>query len=429
RQPWSSGAIGQYGCSNTGDAAMHAMTVNAPHLKAVFAGCFSWNKYDAMRRGGIFAQWGTGPTRTIEQDMAVPPVAGDEGRVLLRQAAEEHMRGVPLFELWKSLPYRDSFAPSVQSTFWAEGSASSYKPQILQGGAALYIVGGWRDELRDQGLIARMNIPGARILIGDWLHCENEGFALVEEAHRFFDRHLKQIDTGIDRDPPIHYFVTGADEWRATSDWPLPQAPQVPFALAKGGLVQGAARGAALRQTFDVDYTVQPCAEAGSGSRVQPCHLSGQGLSLAGKVLAAPVEVTGHGLADLWIAADTPDANLFLLLEDVAPDGTIKVVTEGRLKASLRKLDQAPWALPGLPWHRAFAADVQPLQPGVPVRLQFDLLPTSYVFAKGHRIQFTLTGSDHRERARDPQAQPARITLISDKAHPSAVSLPIASER
>ena len=423
-QPWSSGKVGMYGCSNTGDAALHAMTVNAPHLAAVFAGCFSWNKYDAMRRGGIFAQWGTGPTRTIEQDMAIPPVDGDESKVELRKAAEQHQAMVPLIDLWKSLPYRDSFAPSVQSRFWAEGSGSSYRPQILQGKVPLYVVGGWRDELRDQGLIARMNIPGTRILIGDWLHCQNEGFALVEEAHRFFDRHLKGIDTGIDRDPPIHYFVTGAGEWRSASQWPLPEARQISYALTPGGLAAGGFKGAALHQAFPVDYTVT-CPEGGSGATVQPCHLPGQGLSLAGKVLKAPVEVTGHPLADVWIAADTPDANLFLYLEDVAPDGTVKVVTEGRLKASIRKLDPAPWALPGLPWHRAYAEDVEWLRPGEPARLIFDLMPTSYVFARGHRIQFTFTGSDHRERARDAKAQPKAITLLSDQAHPSSVSLPV----
>ena len=423
-QPWSSGKVGQYGCSNTGDATMHALTVNAPHLKAAFAGCFSWNKYDAMRRGGIFAQWGTGPSRTIEQDMAVTPVQGDESKVLLRQAAEQHQRGVPLFDVWKAMPFRDSFSPQLQSTFWSEGSASSYQKQIVQGGVPLYVVGGWRDEFRDQGIIARMNIPGARLLIGDWLHCQNDGFALVEEAHRFFDRHLKGIDTGIDRDPPIHYFVTGANEWRSTASWPLSEGRQTPFALAPNGLLQGQGAGRALRQSFAVDYAVQ-CREGGSGSTVQPCHLAGQGLSLAGKPLAAPVEVTGHGLADLWIAADARDANLFVYLEDVAPDGSVRVVTEGRLKASLRKLDAAPWALPGLPWHRGFAEDAQPLTPGEPVRLQFDLLPTSYVFARGHRIQFTFTGSDHRERARDAAAQPRQITLISDRQRPSVITLPI----
>ncbi|MBC2665426.1 CocE/NonD family hydrolase [Novosphingobium flavum] len=425
RQPWSDGNVGQYGCSNTGDAAAHAMTVNAPHLKAVFAGCFSWNKYDAMRRGGIFAQWGTGPTRTVEQDMAIKPVDTDPGKIELRKAAEEHQRAVPLFELWKSLPFRDSFAKSVQSTFWAEGSASSYKAQILQGGVPLYIVGGWRDELRDQGLIARMNIPGARILIGDWLHCENDGFALVEEAHRFFDRYLKGIDTGIEREDPVHYYTVGANQWRSTPVWPLPQAKQTSFAFTAKGLVQGGFAGAPLKRDFAVNYGVT-CVNSGEGPRMQPCHLPGNGTSLAGKPLAAPVEYTGHAIADLWVAADTPDANLFLYVEDVAPDGTVKVVTEGRLKASLRRENEAPWALPGgIPWHRAFAEDAQPLKPGEPVRLRFDVMPASWVFAKGHRVQFTVTGSDWRERARDPLSQPKSITLLSDLDHPSSVSLPL----
>lgn len=431
-QPWSDGKIGVYGCSNTGDAAMHAMTVDSPHLKAVFAGCFSWNKYDAMRRGGIFAQWGTGPSRTIDQDMAITPIDGDEGKVLLRQAAEQHQHGVPLFELWKSMPFRDSFGPSVQSTFWAEGSVSSYAPQLRRSGAALYVVGGWRDEFRDQGLIAQTNLPGTRILIGDWLHCQNEGFALVEEAHRFFDWHLKGIDTGITRDDPIHYFTvgngSGTGEWRAAREWPLPQARPVPFALTPTGLLHGTAAGPAFSKAFDVDYTVT-CPEGGSGSTVQPCHLPGKGLSLTGKPLAAPTELTGHGLADIWISAEARDANLFLLVEDVAPDGRVTVVTEGRLKASLRKLGTAPWALPDLPWHRGYAEDTQPLTPGEPVRLQFDILPASWVFAKGHRIQFTFTGSDHRERARDPAAQPRQITLLSDKAHPSSVTLPLVGSR
>jgi putative CocE/NonD family hydrolase len=423
-QPWSDGHVGMYGCSNTGDAAMHGLTLDAPHLGAVFAGCFSWNKYDAMHRGGIFAQWGTGPTRTIEQDMTVRPVDGDEGKVLLRQAAEQHQRGPALFDVWKALPYRDSLSPQLQSTFWFEGSISSYKPQILQGKVPVYIVGGWRDELRDQGLIARMNIPGARIVIGDWLHCQNDGFALVEEAHRFFDRWLKGIDTGIDRDPPIHYFTVGANEWRSATQWPLPQAKQVPFALGAGGLVQGALTAPPLRQSFTVDYNVA-CAAGGTGPTAQPCHLAEQGASLAGKPLKQAVEVTGHGIADVWISADAPDANLFMYLEDVAPDGTVHVVTEGRLKASLRKLGDAPWAMPGIPWHRAFAEDAQPLKPGEPVRLVFDVMPTSYVFAPGHRIQFTFTGSDYRERARDANSQPAAITLLSDREHPSSVSLPI----
>ncbi|HWU04014.1 MAG TPA: CocE/NonD family hydrolase, partial [Novosphingobium sp.] len=276
-QPWSNGKVAQYGCSNTGDAAMHALTVGNPHLKAVFSGCFSWNKYDAMRRGGIFAQWGTGPTRTVEQDMAIQPVDADKDKTLLHAAALEHQRATPLFELWKSIPWRDSWAPSVQSNFWAEGSVSSYADQVRRSGAAVYIVGGWRDELRDQGLIAHLNIPGSRILIGNWLHCQNDGFALVEEAHRFFDRWMKGIDTGIDAQDPVHYFTVdaakpGGGEWRSARAWPLPQAQSVPFAITPAGLAQGGAVRSAFSRDFAVDYTIT-CPEGGSGSTVQPCHL------------------------------------------------------------------------------------------------------------------------------------------------------------
>ena len=430
-QPWSTGAVGMYGCSNTGDAAVQALTVRPPHLKAVFSGCFSWNKYDAFRRGGIFAQWGTGPQRTIEQDMDVKPVDGDEGKVLLRQAAEEHQRASSLFELWKGMPFRDSWSPLVQSPFWSEGSVSSYADQMRRSGVALYIVGGWRDELRDQGLIAFLNIPGSKIVIGDWLHCENEGFLLAEEAHRFYDQWLKGVDTGITREPRIHYFTVGggdpgrAGEWRTASQWPLTGAQPAGFVFTRSGLK--AKPAGALNASFTASYKVD-CPDSGTGPRAQPCHVPGAGLSYATAPLAADTEVTGHGLADLWISADAPDANIFLYVEDVAPDGKIFVVTEGRLKASLRKLNEAPWALPGLPWHRAYAADAEPLKPGVPARLQFDIMPTSYVFRKGHRLQLTVTGSDYRERARAESAPPT-ITLHSDRSRPSSVTLSVVPGR
>lgn len=427
-QPWSNGVVGMYGCSNTGDAAMQAVSMRPPALKAVFAGCFSWHKYDAFRRGGIFAQWGTGPTRTVDEDMRQQPVDADPDKRLLRQAAEEHQRSTPLLEMWKQLPYRDSFSSLVVSRFWAEGSVASYRDQVRRSGVALYIVGGWFDELRDQGLITSLNVPGSRIVIGPWKHCTNDGFALVEEAHRFFDEKLKGLDAGLSRDDPIHYFTInaggGAGEWRSTRAWPLSAASGVSYRFGAQGLAASGEPMRPLSAAFTVDYKVA-CPDAGSGATVQPCHIPGGGISKATPVLARDTEVTGQGIADLWIASTAPDANIFLYLEDVAPDGTIRVVTEGRLKASLRKLGDAPWVMLGTPWHRAYAEDAQPLVPGQPGRLTFDLLPTSYVFRRGHRIQFTVTGSDHRERARDEQPVPPRITVLSDSAHPSAVTLPV----
>ncbi|HEY5724259.1 MAG TPA: CocE/NonD family hydrolase [Allosphingosinicella sp.] len=432
-RPWSDGKVGIYGCSNTGDAAMHAVTMRPPALKAAFAGCFSWHKYDAFRRGGIFAQWGTGPARTIEEDMKARPVDGDEDKILLRQAAEEHQRSTNLFEMWSGLPFRDSFSPLVESRFWAEGSAASYADQLRRSGVAVYIVGGWQDELRDQGLIAWLNLPGSRIVIGPWQHCNNDGFLLVEEAHRFFDRELKGINAGLSDQAPIHYFTVNAapgTEWRSSRTWPIEGARMRNFLLGAGGRLSDEARprsGAPI--SFGVNYA-PGCPDSGTGPYAQPCHTAEGGAGFAGTPLSADTEVTGSGVAHLWISADAPDANLFAYLEDVAPDGTIRVVTEGRLKASLRATVQAPWIMPpGIPWHRSFAEDSAPMPPGQPVRLSFELMPTSWIFKAGHRIQVTVTGADYRERARDAAALAKNIRIYVDRQHSSSVTLPLVAAK
>ena len=123
---------------------MHAVTAANPNLKAVWAGCFSWDKYDGFWRGGIYANWGTGPERTLDQDMTSIPVQGDESKTLLRKAAEEHQGATVLTEMWSAMPFRDDYAPGVGSRFWYEGSVATYRPQILQSGAAIYVQGGWR---------------------------------------------------------------------------------------------------------------------------------------------------------------------------------------------------------------------------------------------------------------------------------------------
>jgi putative CocE/NonD family hydrolase len=433
RQAWSDGRVGIYGCSNTGDAALQAVTMRPPALKAAFAGCFSWHKYDAFRRGGIFAQWGTGPALTVAEDMNQRPVDADPDKLLLRQAAEEHQRSTSLLEMWKQLPYRDSFSPLVASRFWAEGSSASYADQLRRSGVAVYVVGGWWDELRDQGLIAHLNLPGSRIVIGPWQHCANDEFALVQEAHRFFDQYLKGIDTGLSAEPPIHYFTVNAPAqaaWRSSTTWPVAGMQPRTFLFGAGGVLTDRQGSHAARPVaFAVDYAA-PCAGKGTGPYAQPCHPTGGAASYASPTLTRDTEVTGNGSVDVWIAADAPDANLFAYLEDVAPDGSVRVVTEGRLKASLRKTADAPWRMPaGVPWHRSFAEDAEPLKAGEPARLVFELMPTSYIFKSGHRIQLTLAGADYRERAREATGLARTVTLYADRAHPSSVTLPIIGGR
>lgn len=435
-RPWADGRVGIYGCSNTGDAAMHAVTAGNPNLKAAWAGCFSWEKYDGFLRGGIFANWGTGPSRTLEQDMTSTPVQGDESKTLLRQAAEEHQRAAPLNELWRTMPYRDSFSAHTQSRFWYEGSVASYLPQINRSGTAIYIQGGWRDDLRSQGLVTFANLTGPRhIVIGPWGHCENDDFHLLAEMHRFFDTYLKGVETGLKAEAPIHYYTVNAapgTEWRSSTNWPIAGTTRTTYWLGRG-LESRAPRGKGRTTTFTVRYDVDcPSARPGPGGLLTgapPCPLAHAGPRFATSPLRADVEVTGDAVADLHVSSTATDGNVFVYLEDVAPDGAITPVTDARLKASLRKVDRPGYAVFDLPWHRSHQDDAALLQAGEPARMTFAFLPTSYVFKAGHRIQISVAGADYRERDRTPVTPAPVVTLHNTEAHPSAVILPLAPTR
>ena len=433
RQPWSSGKVGVIGCSNTGDAAMHAASYAPPSLKAVMAGCFSWNKYDGFLRGGIPAQWGVGPEQPLQAQLRnAAPVDGDDDRTLLRQAIEQHRDSTALAAMWRSMPYRDSWSDIVASRFWLEGSVSTQRDALVRSGAAFYIFGGWQDDFRREGLVAWANLQRSnptRVLIGDWLHCRHPGFDMIAEAHRFFDRWLKGVDNGIDREPPLHLVTVGAEPeqaWRSYTVWP----PVDTTARRHTLVVKRAADPAAEQSLVEagkpgaprIELPVRaatPCPEA--GSLTQPCPHSG-GLRFTGPVLKADTTLTGHPIARLWIASPQSEQNVFVYLEDVAPDGSVRIVTDGRLKASLRALHRPPYDALGLPWQRALEADHQPLVAGEPVALTFDLLPLAHVFKAGHRMRVVITGNDPRERV--ATAIGHRLTLVSDARRPSTITLP-----
>lgn len=425
-QPWSDGKVGMYGCSNTGEAVMHALTARPPHLKAAFAGCFSWDRFDGHARGGIIANYGTGPQRTLEQDMTATPVEGDKDKRQLRQAAEEHMKSTDLFELMRGMPYRDSFSPLVMSKFWSETSIGDLTAMVRQGNVPLYIQGGWYDDFRAQAFITMASLPGqARVVIGPWRHCRNGDFDLQSEMLRFFDHYLKGRATGIEKGDAIQYFTINAPagkEWRSTSKWPLPNAAPTAYLLAGERFASDAAPAPARKVTADYKAAC-PRDPQGGGPFEQPCHPA-TGAVFTGPPLDRDTEVTGSPIADVWIASTREDAHVFAYLEDIAPDGSLAMVSEGRLKASLRKLNQPAWNNAGLPWHRSYVEDEQKLKPGEPVEMVFDLLPTSYIFRKGHRLQVTIAGSDPRERIRVPGEAPV-ISILAEPGRMSKVMLPI----
>ena len=433
-QPWSNGKVGGYGCSNTGDAAMHFLTLPSRHLKAVFAGCFNWDKYSGGMRGGVLANWGTGPQGSFEQDMKSTPVDGDDDKALLRAAALGHETNTRLLDLWSGMPYRDSVSPLTGTAFWEEGSIGTYVAQVRASKVPVYVQGGWNDDFRAQGFIVLENLPQpTKLIIGPWGHCESGTFSMTAEVLRYFDYWLKDIQNGIMDEPRIHYTTDNAapgTEWRTADKWPLRPARSTSLYLGAAAAPSSADHAFSPRKstlakagaTFTVDYKAVCARGTGLGAT---CPQDDKGITFTSAALASDTEVTGMPSLDLWVSSSATDGPLFAYLEDVDADGAITMVSEGRLKASLRTLNKPPYRLPqGVTWHGFYKADGKPLTPGVPVHMAFDLMPVSHIFKAGHRYRLTLTGADPREKLRVELTPAPTWTTHTDAKHPSRLVLP-----
>ena len=126
----------------------------------------------------------------------------------------------------------------------------------------------------------------------------------------------------------------------------------------------------------------------------------------------------------LWLASSSTDADIVARIDDVAPDGTNRYYwTEGRLRASLRKLEKAPYNTFGLPWHPFTKESVQPLKPGEAVEAELDVFPISYLFKQGHRIRLTINFADARATPKESPAPQVTVFHGGDKS--SVLTLPV----
>jgi putative CocE/NonD family hydrolase len=143
--------------------------------------------------------------------------------------------------------------------------------------------------------------------------------------------------------------------------------------------------------------------------------------------LTTDMEVTGTPAAKFWISADALDINIFAVLEDVSPDGKSSYVTDGRLRASWRRIKKPDWGDSDQSYHRGFAKDIIALRPGEAVEMVFDFFPISYVFKKDHRLRVSMATSLGQAYQAPPLAggKAATLTLYRDAKHPSSVILPI----
>lgn len=249
---------------------------------------------------------------------------------------------------------------------------------------------------------------------------------MLEEKLRFFDHHVRGTENGLEAVDPVLLYVMG-EGWRREATWPLKRAVETTFHLA-GDRLSRTAPASVGSVEYEVDFDVTSVSAGASRwnygiSRAEvPLTLDADAarrLAFVTAPLADDTEVTGHPVIELVMSSDTPEADVFVYLEDVAPDGTSLLVTEGQLRANYHRLRPISQMMSGegasivvrpeLPWQGFDAADYEahPLAEGRKLRLVFDLMPTSWIFRQGHRIRLSLAGADDASFAIHPELQEA----------------------
>jgi hypothetical protein len=400
--------------------------------------------YEFLRPGGILgtgfiinsAETRTDPHASLLEIGAgqSKPVDEDTGGRLLAEATQEHQANFDLRQSVNSATCRDTYwnyrGMNLEYTI-EELGPSAYLKDIERSGVAIYHLAGWFDFWPRDALsyMATLNNP-SKILIGPYWHGRMDE-ALVWEHLRFFDRYLKGINNGVDTEPPYYFYTLGRDKWRAAHKWPLPEQRITPYYFAAGGGLSMSAPGA--REAFDnyvVDYSTTSGSTSRRGSNVSAFSYPDRAeqdkkcLTYTTPPLERELEVTGHPIMHLYLSSTAADGDFFVYLEDVDEQNVVHYVTEGQIRASLRKLRPRPW-LPELPWQGCYHADVEPLTLGEIEELTFDLLPTSYVFGRGHRVRAALAGADKNNYA-TPELSPApTINVYRSPQHASYLELPV----
>lgn len=431
-QPFSDGNIGMWGCSATGGSQMQTLTTSPPSLKAIIPLSAEYDAYSFAVLGGVARErpigppgMKTGPAMIAARDKMAVPIDGDDDRSLLSAAQADHNKNMDSVGM---VPFSDSRSDAVDQEWWALSSPHTYASAMKDSHIGVYAVANWDEAGTRHGTFLtfnNLNPDNTKMLVGPASHCDwstvkkDTGFDLVTEELRFFDHWLKGVDNGVMDEPPVTYYTynqTPEASWSQSDAWPLKSEVREAYFLSGQS---------ALSQEKGTSLSIRSNIVAPPKSETVTVFTPEDGVKFETAPLASDTEITGHPTLDLWIQSPAENMDVTAILYDVAPDGSKQTHQFiGRIRASHRALGEAPYENLGLPWHSFKQADAKPLEANTPARIQFEMLPMSYIFKAGHKIQvqFTLASADEKIIG-----QPVQILTGGD--HASSINLPLIAQQ
>jgi hypothetical protein len=460
--PYSSGKVGMFGGSYVGATQYLAAIAKPPHLAGICPTVTASNYHDGWTyQGGAFEQWfneswTTGlamDTMRRRTEKGYKPLEGSKVLPLISYPVLEAPSSTDIAtyftdwlahpnydNYWKQISIEDHYAdirvPVLGIGAWYDiflgGTLRNYMRLKTEGGTEA-ARRGQRLEVTVGGHAGGGRKIGA-VDFGEKLQRDGD-----EAMLRWYDWLLKGEDNGVDKEKPVRIFVMGKNEWRDEDDWPLARAKSTRYYLHSAGSANGLTGNGTLNTTAPAEekadqYVYDPgdavptiggplCCQAlptGIGPQDQrPAEERKDVLVYTTAALAKDTEVTGPVSLDLYVSTSAVDTDFTGKLVDVSPDGFAQNLTEGILRMRYRNSQEKP----------------EPANPGETYHITVDLWATSNVFLAGHTLRLEVSSSNFprfdrnlntgEEQARATRMSKATNVIYHDKAHPSALIVPI----
>ncbi len=274
---------------------------------------------------------------------------------------------------------------------------------------------------------------------------------------RFFDRWLKGIQNGIDKEPAARLFVMlppdsgtqGSGFWINSDTFPLAGTRTTKLLLQSGGHANSSAGdGVLVRTGGDDDDAADDSARARADRFLydphNPVPTRGGDMCCINDLLpsgafdqaeiekrddvlvytTAPLRenlaVIGQVNVKLWAISSAPDTDFTAKLVDVHPDGYAQNILDRLVRARYRRGSKFPPSF---------------IEPGKTHEYDIELGNTSTVFKAGHRVRLEVSSSNFPHYVRNQNTtddvgsstrmRNAHQTILHDADHPSHLALPV----
>jgi uncharacterized protein len=470
--PYSDGNVGMYGLSYKGMTQFQAAIMQPPHLKAIFP--ITWGTDVFMYRGGalelgLLISW---TLATIGPNAVIKAKQGKEDFIKefmtlvhsIDHIEEAGFNQLPIQDSeWLKLGdgfasfFYDILDHNTKDEYHLEISVKEKSEKM---NVPVFGIAGWYDLLLGQDLEHYETLKhkkNTKIMIGPWAHA---GFApavgdlnfglsassllldlkidLTSLQLKWFDYWLKGIDNGIAEEPPVKIFVMGENKWRHEQEWPLQRTVYTPYYFHSNGKANRKDGDGTLsivqpQEEVSDSYIYDPLNPVPTlgGNHLLPMNyprgpIDQQFLETrenvlvyTSDVLEEDLEVTGPVKVILYASSSAVDTDFTAKLVDVHPNGKAYNIVDGIIRAKNRDKNQPPSLI----------------TPNEVYCYEIDLLATSNLFKKEHRIRVQISSSNFPrfdrntntgESGRDSKELTSATQLVfHSERYPSHILLPV----